>query len=53
MCNLRNCGSVILARMVGELTAGVFINVLTQSLDVVSPGFVVKLVLWSVVVDWA
>ena len=38
--------------MVAGLTAGVFINLLTESLDVVSVGFVVKLVLWSVVVDW-
>ena len=53
MCNLKNCGSVILARMVDELTAWVFINALTESLDVVSAGFVVKVVLWSVVVDWA
>ena len=51
--NLQNWGCIISTRMVGSLAAGIFIDLLTESLDVVSAGFVVVLVLGSVVVDWA
>ena len=51
--NLQNWGCIISARMVGSLAVGVFIDLLTESLDVVFAGFLVVLVLGSVVVDWA
>lgn len=58
MWNLHNWGHIELATMVDGLAASIFImfsgffSVLTEPLNVVSMGFVVLLVLRSVLIDW-